>query len=109
MGAGKDQIYMINADGSHEVRITNDGFNNIFPAWLPDGKRIGFGSNREGTPARLYVMNADGSNLTPLNNAEGFFARWSKRNKIAFVKGRWPVSQIYLMNADGSNQAQVTK
>ena len=107
-GTGKDQLYTINADGSHEVRITNDGFNNIYPAWLPDGKRIVFGSNRDGTPGRLYIMNVDGSIVTPLNQ-EGFFARWSTPNKVAFIKGRWPASEIYLMNGDGSNLNQLTK
>lgn len=108
-GTGKDQLYVINADGSHEVRITNDAFNNIYPSWLPDGRRILFASKRDEGPSQLYVMNVDGSNLRPLNKVEGFFARWSSKNRVAFIRGRWPTSEVYLVNSDGSNETQLTK
>ncbi|MCH8961149.1 MAG: PD40 domain-containing protein [Bacteroidetes bacterium] len=39
------------------------------PAWSPDGSRIAFASNRAGN-YDLFVMNADGSNQTPLTNTE---------------------------------------
>ncbi|MBY0458716.1 MAG: hypothetical protein K2V38_15360, partial [Gemmataceae bacterium] len=36
-----------------------------YPCWSPDGKRVAFTSNRDG-PYSLYVMDADGKNVTRL-------------------------------------------
>jgi Tol biopolymer transport system component len=50
----------MNADGSGQRNLTrNPAFDND-PAWSPDGRRLAFVSNREGS-YRVYVMNADGS------------------------------------------------
>lgn len=66
-------IYKIPTDGSKPTRIINGPFHDLDPAELPDG-RIVFSSTRIGTfeeyhssPSRgLFVMNADGSDITPI-------------------------------------------
>lgn len=58
---GSTEIYVMNPDGSNQVRLTNDGAADYQPAWSPDGKKIAFRSN-----ARLWIMNADGSGRLPL-------------------------------------------
>jgi Tol biopolymer transport system component/subtilisin family serine protease len=60
---GQSEIYVMNADGSEQTRLTNNSASDTAPAWSPDGTKILFTSLRDGTgnPA-LYVMNADGSN-----------------------------------------------
>ena len=55
-------VYVMNADGSNPVRLSNSGNNND-PDWSPDGSKIAFSSSRDGTYA-IYVMNADGSSAT---------------------------------------------
>ena len=50
------EIYVMSADGSNQVRLTNSSTNDNHPSWSPDGTKIAFMS--EG----IYVMNADGSN-----------------------------------------------
>ncbi len=58
-----DDIYVINADGSGQRRLTQDGQQ---PLWSPDGQKIAFRSKRNGNDD-IYVMNPDGSgqrNLT---------------------------------------------
>src|SRR5687767_6499255 len=57
---GSHAIYVMNADGSGEQRLTNSAVSDVSPAWSPDGTRIAFASYREG-PTQIYVMNADGS------------------------------------------------
>ena len=60
-------IYVMNADGSAQVDLTNDPSSfDSDPAWSPDGEHIayshfGFSS---GERSEIYVMNADGSDKT---------------------------------------------
>jgi Tol biopolymer transport system component len=61
-----DDIAIINADGTGLVYLTSDPLPGVIfdrdPSWSPDGTRIAFSSNASGT-TRLWVINADGSNL----------------------------------------------
>jgi TolB protein len=65
------EIYVMNADGSNRVRLTQEELfakpppNNVSPAWSPDSRHIAFFTDRNGK-WELYVMNADGSNQRPM-------------------------------------------
>jgi alpha-tubulin suppressor-like RCC1 family protein/subtilisin family serine protease len=65
---GGSEIYVMNADGSNQTRLTNNSFPDTAPSWSPDGTKIIFTTHRLGQPA-LYVMNADGSNQTYVSEA----------------------------------------
>ena len=82
------------------------------PVWSPDGTKIAFVSYRYGD-GEIYVMNADGSNLTRLTNYASYDPVWSPDGtKIAFRKYDTrgsSIGKIYVMNADGSNQTRLTK
>lgn len=93
---GTPQIYTMNDDGSNVRRITNfstsDG--GVEPSWSPDGKNIVFSTTLQSTSngLSLFIMNADGSDLRPMNEREGSdvptpgnHAKWSPDgNKIVF-------------------------
>jgi hypothetical protein len=64
---GNWDIWVINADGSGETRLTTDGSVDGLPAWNPEGTHIAFLSNRAGTWA-IWVMAADGSGQRKLFN-----------------------------------------
>jgi Tol biopolymer transport system component len=61
------EVYVIDADGTNQTRLTNDPAADTQPAWSPDGKQIAFVSNRDGN-REIYVVDADGSNLLRLTN-----------------------------------------
>ena len=63
---GNSDVYVMNADGSGQRRLTRAPRGDVVPAWSPDGRKIAFVSKRDGNP-EIYVMNSDGSgqrNLT---------------------------------------------
>ena len=61
-------IYIMNADGSSQKRLTSSPGLDLHPSWSPDGKKIVFWSyNRDGNP-EIYIMNPDGSEQTNLTN-----------------------------------------
>ena len=54
-------IYVMNADGGNQQRLTNNPHADWSPSWSPDSKRIAFTSSRDGN-TDIYVMDADGGN-----------------------------------------------
>lgn len=110
---GTPRIYVMNADGSGLVRLTNGPHADSRPAWSPDGRRIAFARAGDSTSCGIHVMNADGSGLERLTTACGDITpAWSPDGgRIAF--GKWTLGSlstgIYVMNADGSGVTRLTE
>ncbi len=64
-------VYVMDSDGSNQVKLTNNPAFDWHPDWSPDGTKIVFHSNRIGNE-EIYVMDADGSNLVNLTNNPAF-------------------------------------
>lgn len=91
-------IFVMNADGSSERRLTPPArWNEVpYPVWSPDGEKIAF---QWGAHWDIYVMNADGSGRRKV--VRGRRPTWSPDGgRIAFTGGR----AIYVVNSDGSGQ-----
>ena len=59
---GDDEIFVMNADGSGQTQLSFNAADDQDPFWSPNGKQIGFFSDRAGgAPNELFIMNADGS------------------------------------------------
>lgn len=107
---GNSEIYVMNADGSNQKRLTNNAANDYSPSLSADGSKIAFTSDRDGNE-EIYVMNADGSNQTRLTNntATDHVAAFSPDgSKIVFSSTRDGNEEIYAMNADGTNPTRLT-
>jgi Tol biopolymer transport system component len=100
------EIYVMNADGSNQTRLTNDPSFDRAPQWSPDGTKIVFDSDRTGG-GDIYSMNAGGTGVvrlttSPLRDAD---PSWSPDGaKIAFTAEN---TILRLMNPDGTNQTTV--
>jgi len=64
---GNAQIYTVNPDGSNPLNVSKNKFNDIDPAWSPDGQHLAFASDRDGNN-ELCVMDANGANQHCLTN-----------------------------------------
>jgi TolB protein len=106
------EIYLVAADGTDALRITNNSFAEGFPALSPDGRRIVFESDRLRTAeqptnwASLFVTGSHGGeeiSLVPGNSAS-----WSSDSKrITFhasaAGGGKPISGLPGAAADDSD------
>jgi Tol biopolymer transport system component/DNA-binding winged helix-turn-helix (wHTH) protein len=106
---GKNQIFVMDANGSNPKRVTNNASDNELACWSPDGSKLVFQSDRDGN-WEIYVISVDGE-LAQLTDdaADDLAPDWSPDgNRIAFSSNRHGKQHIYVMNADGSSLAQIT-
>ena len=108
--AGSAEVYVMNADGSGQRRLTRNAKPKEL-VWSPDGRMLAIGSHANGGPRDVYVMNADGTglrNLTP-GPGGGEALSWSPDGrKIGFRSLRDGSGEIYVVNVDGTGLRRLT-
>jgi Tol biopolymer transport system component len=108
---GNTEIYSMLPDGSDVQQLTKtDGdVRSYHPVWSPDHTRIVF--VRDDGGAKIWVMNADGSNAHSINGANyGYEPCWSEDgSQVAYVSVRANIgAEIWIMNDDGSSEERLT-
>jgi Tol biopolymer transport system component len=114
---GDHEIFVMNADGSGVVQLTDSDGIDAHPSWSPDGSKIVFASARTGDmyasagKMQIYVMDADGQHQARLTNnrVNDFAPEWSPDGqRIAFLSDRDGMPEVYVMRPDGTQQTNVT-
>ncbi|HEX8707833.1 MAG TPA: PxKF domain-containing protein [Pyrinomonadaceae bacterium] len=109
---GANNVFLMNADGSNQVRLTYNPGYDMYAAWSPDGSKIAYSSSFTGA-GEIFVMNADGSNQVNVTNspANDFIPRWSPDGtQLVFQSDRDAIDHpaLFVMNADGSNPVNIS-
>lgn len=119
-------LFRIPSDGGAAKQLTFGPYYDSEPSVSPDGTRIAFISNRDGSDGNLYVMDVNGSNISRLSNVfmVGGKPAWSPDGKqIAFLSyrsreeytldkvpffGYGDMAYLFTVNADGSGLKRIT-
>ncbi len=108
---GKFQLFAADRSNLAQLRkVSADTGQAVDPAVSPDGSRIAFVSTRDGIP-HIYVMDADGGNVTRLTSDPQPDARpafTADGEAIVFASQRTGKQQIWTVNVDGTGLKQLT-
>ncbi|MDE0688921.1 MAG: hypothetical protein OXI61_12195 [Candidatus Poribacteria bacterium] len=109
---GNREIYIMNPDGSDQVRLTNHRADDAIATWSPTGEHILFASDRDRfTLSRdLYLMDPDGKNVKRVfgKSEDRSSATWSPDGKqIAYTRRELNGSYIYIGTIDGKKEERV--
>src|SRR5206468_12283382 len=109
-GDGPGNIWVMDADGSNQTKLTNTRAAEEDPAWSPDGERIVFWRATTSHNADLWIMDADGSNKHRLtfSPAAGIAPSWSSNDVIAFTSFRPGDGDVHTVHPGGTGLTRVT-
>ncbi|HKS25988.1 MAG TPA: hypothetical protein VJZ76_24570 [Thermoanaerobaculia bacterium] len=97
--AKTSDIFVIDAGGNHQERLTDLGMIARNAAWSPDGSRIAFVTN-----TGWFVMDADGSNKKRRRQQAAFNVEWSPDGKRVLVTGP---GYAYDCDSEGTNSVSL--
>ena len=108
-GDANSEIYLMNPDGTDQVRLTRNKAFDVSPVWSPTGDQILFASDRDGI-RDLYLMDADGKNVKRVfgKSEDRRHPTWSPDGKqIAYTRREPGKSFIYIASTDRKKEERV--
>lgn len=105
-GLPSAQIALMKPDGSEYREIAEEGFNNGFPSWSPDGKRLVYKRGKQ-----LVILTIADAKITPLTDGSHYdnFPQWSpKGDAIMFTTDRDGDFELYTIRPDGTGVRRIT-
>jgi dipeptidyl aminopeptidase/acylaminoacyl peptidase len=109
--ARRFQLYALERANLGQLRrVSADSGAAYDPSYSPDGSRIAYVSPKDGNP-EVYVMDADGGNVTRLTDAPAHDGRpvfSADGRTVIFESARTRNRQIWSAGVDGTNLRQLT-
>ncbi len=104
-------IFVIDADGSHPVRVTHDDYRELAPVWSPDGTRIAYTRDRDPDHSddelEIIVVGSYGDDPVKLTD-DGSDPVWSPDGTRIAYDG--PYSRtIHVAEPDGSDSKKLVE
>jgi len=109
--AANGEIFIMDADGTNEKRLTFKKGYDSGAKFSPDGKRIAFYGPTEDKNFELFIMNSDGSNVINLTNdvLEDYSPSWSPDGKwIAYSSGTSEQYDVWVINVETRVKIRLT-
>jgi TolB protein len=105
-GLPSAQIALIKPDGSGYREIAQEGVNNGFPSWSPDGNRLVYKRGKQ-----LVIQSIADGKIVPLTDGVHYdnFPQWSpKGDAIMFTTDRDGDFELYTIHPDGTGLRRIT-
>jgi serine/threonine protein kinase len=112
---GLPQVFMVDLDGENLTQLTTLPDGACQPSWSPNGERLLFTSpcrqkSDQYPSAAIYVMNADGSEVSPYISLVGgvYDADWNEQG-IAFTYLENNQPSLWMAGTDGRAQVRISR
>ena len=105
------EIFVMDADGGNEIRLTFKDGGDGGPQLSPDGKRIAFYGNDGKGNYEIFLMDADGKNMLNLTEdpMEDYSPSWSPDGKwIAYTKGNSKNYDVWAIHVETKIKFRLT-
>ena len=110
-------IWVMNEDTTGKQPLGAVNADDDYPSWSPDYQKVVFSSKRRAGTYEIFVMNADGTGVTPVttavNGSEDSYPSWSPDGSRIFFS-RWAPNgtgfslDVYSVNVSGSGLTRIT-
>jgi len=99
-------VWVMNADGSGQQKLTTGAARGYDPAWSPDGAQIAFHGGPPQGGSGISVVDAGGGALERVTDVESDAGtNWAPGQKILFIRGG---ADVWAVRPDGTGLRRVT-